>query len=366
MAFKGSLKRFRYLSKIGLFAITLIFAVNLIFLGDKILYDIDRLVDRPDRESFSSVEVLKEKDKEILEQNKIIKDFQNKKYVLEQNLTKHRRDLKNLEDSYSNWIEKSKASSSDKDNQLLSKKALELETQRKITSDLESKRDEFQKKIQKVNQDISDLYNEKSAIERQDDDKYNAEYKIYTVKVFFVRLAFVFPVLLIGLWFFLKFRKHKFRALVWGYILFALYAFFIGLLPHLPSYGGYIRYSVGIVLTSFIGYYLIKQLTQYTKRKEEELRASNEERAKLVQHETAIKAFDTHSCPSCEQDFLKNKWRPQAKKWQENIDIEEAPDFCRHCGLILFEKCSACGSRNFAHFPYCSNCGKELSHLQKK
>jgi len=175
-------------------------------------------------------------------------------------------------------------------------------------------------------------------------------------------LIFVAPILAIGIFLFIRFRKSKFWPFVWGYILFSLYAFFVGLIPYWPNFGGYIRYAVGIVLTILLGYYVIKKLTAYIERKRAELQASTQERAKKIEHLAAIKAFSSHSCPSCERDFLITKIHPQTKKLKDIVLEEDAPGYCPHCGLELFGKCKKCGRRNFVHFLFCSSCGLPLKH----
>lgn len=164
------------------------------------------------------------------------------------------------------------------------------------------------------------------------------------------------PILALGIFFFLRFRKHKFWPLYFGFTLFSIYAFFFGLVPYLPSYGGYVRYTVGIALSVGLGYYAIKKIRAYMEQKQEELKTSTQERAKNVQLEVAEKALENHFCPSCGKDFIIKKWETPAN----NTGAETMPfvtDFCRHCGLGLFADCYNCGHKNFAHMPFCSSCG---------
>jgi hypothetical protein len=168
--------------------------------------------------------------------------------------------------------------------------------------------------------------------------------------VFLIRLLIAFPILGIAVYIFPRFRQGKYRAFVWGYALFAIYIFFVGLVPYLPSYGGYVRYIVGILLTVFIGHRLIRQVGAYAERKKAELGRSAGERARGIAYETAVKALASHTCPSCERDFLIT----------QNL-ADKAPNYCIHCGLQLFRECGRCAQRNFAHFRFCSACGSGLS-----
>jgi hypothetical protein len=178
----------------------------------------------------------------------------------------------------------------------------------------------------------------------------------YHLKVFLLRLLIALPILGIGVFLVMRHRTGRYGAFVWGYVVFALYIFFVGLVPYLPSYGGFVRYTVGILLTVLIGYYVIGQLNLYRERKAAELRKSTEERGKEVSYDTAMKSYETHACPSCERNYLLTQNLIREKDVQDR-----QPNFCIHCGIKLFESCPKCGQRNFVYFPNCASCGGPVS-----
>lgn len=180
--------------------------------------------------------------------------------------------------------------------------------------------------------------------------------KSYELKVFLIRLLFVAPILALGIFFFIRFRNHQFWPLFLGFTFFSLYAFFVGLVPYLPSYGGYVRNTIGVLLSLGLGYYAIKTIRQYIQRKEAELKVASSERAKNVRLEVAEKALANHYCPSCGKDFLVKKWDAPLKT-AEGEPYKMVTDFCRHCGLELFASCKQCDTKNFAHLPFCATCG---------
>ncbi len=357
--YKGSLKRYERLTKFALWVIALLFGLFLILLGNLVLSDMDQWFRAPDYEEFVD-------QNEIVRLEALEESIDRKIYPLKEDLESYKKALESARRKYEsekksldNWIETRKAVGAGND-QVVINRARALDDYRKAE-------EEWQDRISAINAEITRLQKQKEAysrekgrVFRENQKKYDRRLRLYQVKIFLIRLAFVMPVLGLGIFFFVRLRKHRLWPLVWGYIFFSLYAFFIGLVPYLPDYGGYIRYPVGIILTGFIGYYAIRELARYTERKRRELEESSEERARKIGQDTAIKAYQSHSCPSCERDFLMHRINPASKSIRESSLNEDGPEFCSHCGLRLFGPCPSCGNRNFVHFIHCSACGAGL------
>lgn len=170
------------------------------------------------------------------------------------------------------------------------------------------------------------------------------------LRVFLVRLAFTLPLLALAGWLFVKHRRGTYWPFVWGFILFALFAFFIELVPYLPSYGGYVRYLVGIVLTLVGGHYAIGALQRYLERQKAAEALSEAERRQDISYEVAHERLNKGICPGCE--------RP--------VDLKDnARNFCMHCGIGLFRPCPACGVRANAFARYCHACGTDMAATGK-
>jgi hypothetical protein len=160
---------------------------------------------------------------------------------------------------------------------------------------------------------------------------------------FGIRLAFVGPLLLLALWQFRRYRGSDQWPFVWGFLLFGLFAFFVELVPYLPSFGAYIRYGVGALLTLVVGRSLIRWLNAYLLRKQQEQAAPQQQRQRQIRYEKALQTLGRHQCPSCERSLPR----------QEGA----LPNYCMHCGLQLQRHCDGCGSQHLACFPYCPSCG---------
>jgi predicted RNA-binding Zn-ribbon protein involved in translation (DUF1610 family) len=162
------------------------------------------------------------------------------------------------------------------------------------------------------------------------------------LRVFLYRLALTLPLLVLAGWLFAKKRHSPSWPFVWGFIFFAMFAFFVELVPYLPSYGGYVRHIVGIVLTVVVGRFAIVSLQRYLARQKAAEALPDTQRRETLRYDVAYTRLSKSVCPGCE--------RP--------VDLKDAAvDFCPHCGIGLFDRCTKCNTRKGAFARFCFSCG---------
>lgn len=180
-------------------------------------------------------------------------------------------------------------------------------------------------------------------MEREGRQKMAAAQRSVELRVFLYRLALTLPLLVVAGWLFAKKRQGTWWPFVWGFIFFALFAFFVELVPYLPSYGGYVRYIVGIALTALVGRYAIVALNRYLERQKRAEAMPDPQRRKGLDYDLALARLAKNVCPGCERPVdLKN----------------EKIDFCPHCGIGLFDHCGHCTARKSAFAKFCHACGQ--------
>ena len=353
-------KKLERTSKIIYNSISIILCVFLILLSNKIVDDLDNTTEQPEVASFENRAKLNEYEAKIKTINVGIENLENKKKTIEKTITAAQENYINQKQSFDIWLQTRRTLGSPEKDQELTERAEKLDEYYKVEQDWRTQLYAHQQEI-----DLKTASREKIQLKINTENeaaaqKLESAQKSYELKLFLIRLLFVTPILALGIFFFIRYRRHKFWPLYFGFTLFSFYAFFFGLVPYLPSYGGYVRYAVGIILSVGLGYYAIKTIRNYIEQKQAELKVSTQERSKNVQTEVAEKALSNHFCPSCGKDFIIMKWEAPLKG-TDNEQYKLVTDFCRHCGLELFTDCKNCGHKNFAHLPYCSACGTRAS-----
>lgn len=175
---------------------------------------------------------------------------------------------------------------------------------------------------------------------------YTSELQWRELKVFGLRLLIALPLLVAAGWMIRTKRKSQYWPLARGFVLFAGVTFFFELVPYLPSYGGYIRYLVGIGLCLVGGHYGIRAMQRYLARRQAEEQQNEQHRRSNLDRDMSLSKMDSGLCPGCDRKI------PAGLEGQK-------VNHCVHCGLTLFSFCPkpTCGERNNAFHHYCPVCG---------
>ncbi|MBC7501886.1 MAG: hypothetical protein H7315_15545 [Herminiimonas sp.] len=333
--------------------ISILLAGFLILLAGKVIDDLGGWVSAPNREVFFNQAAIATKlgeiasvDRERAARSQEIDDYAKAADIAQRNYRAEKQ-------SFDNWLAARRTIGSPNEDPMVLDKAKELDKVRAVESAWRARIDTVQVAVRALDARTSALQEQRGRLEHDAQKQFAVAERAYELKIFLIRLAITLPFLILAVVAFMRWRKSTYAPLVWGYILFGVYVFFVGLVPYLPSYGGYVRYVVGIVMTVGGGIYAIKYLTAYAQRKSLEIQESTTSRAKKISYELAIASYRQHSCPSCEKDYL-------TAVPADATPAEKNPKFCFHCGLHLFGGCTQCGAINFLHFPFCRTCGTGL------
>ena len=337
-ALRLSEKWFRF----GFWVIAFVFASFLIGLGGTIVqnlpkvehrYTLEDAIDKPVAEQARAAIRLAQQNRQAAQD------------ALEQARLKHNAARANsaaARETFNNWLATRHATQRpDQDAELIARTG-ELDSlklaERKALADVEAQ----QQGLLDAQQSEAKAQRQLGELERAASEKLSGELRSQELRVFLYRLALTLPLLAIAGWLFAKKRGSTWWPFVWGFIYFALFSFFVELVPYLPSYGGYVRYAVGIVITVLVGRYAIVALNRYLERQKAAEALPDAERRKELSYDTALARLAKKVCPGCE--------RP--------VDLANTSiDFCPHCGICLFDRCGQCKERKSAFARFCHACG---------
>lgn len=336
--------------------VSIIFAGLLIQLGALVMSDVPTAGNRVSQEDFVDEQRLADI---TAEQSAVSQEIQNDRDALEIAeflLATRSADYRNQRASFESWIQTRTATgSSDQDNEVV-ERVNQIETLKAAEREAEREVEALQLGILEKEQRERDLRVERSDVQLAANEPYEQAVRMETLKVFMLRLALTVPLLLVSAWLIAKQRSSNYWPLYRGFVIFSLFAFFVELVPYLPSYGGYVRIVVGIIIAIGFSHFVIRGMTRYLKNKQLEEEQPEDEKRKSIAYETAVSKISDGLCPSCDRSFA-------SKSGSKKGDIapQAEIDYCVHCGFCLFDKCGNCGRRDNSFFKFCGACGVPAS-----
>jgi phosphate starvation-inducible membrane PsiE len=245
-------------------------------------------------------------------------------------------------ETFNNWLSTRRATANAQQDPELIARTAELDTLRKFEREALARAETQSQVALDANQTERRAQTKLAQLQREAQAAWQQAQSEQELRVFLYRLALTLPLLVIAGWLFVKKRKGTYWPFVWGFILFAMFAFFVELVPYLPSYGGYVRYIVGIGITALVGRYSIQALNRYLERQKLAEQLPDAQRREELSYDTALARLAKSLCPGCE--------RP--------VDLKDGKnDFCPHCGIGLHNHCTHCDARKSTFSKFCYACG---------
>jgi predicted RNA-binding Zn-ribbon protein involved in translation (DUF1610 family) len=337
------------LFSIAMWAVSLVFAGFLIGLGGKVVGELPGVDQDLQVEQFIDARQLQPVQLRITARRDEATAVDNRRNTASLTVDSSRTTYQSKKEAYDNWRATRTATSDPLQDPEGIRRTRELDALLEQQAAAQKKVEVEEARRLVITQSIDSLTSVEGNLRDAALPQYNRAQLKRELQVFGIRLALTLPLLLISIWLIARKRKSQYWPLARGFVLFSAFAFFVELVPYLPSYGGYVRYIVGILLTLVAGHYVIRAMQAYVAKRQVVERQTETERRQSLGYEEALRKMSASMCPGCERAIAGG---PNA-----------TTNFCVHCGMKLFDKCSACDTRKNAFFQYCPACGVTASGI---
>jgi hypothetical protein len=326
----------------GLWLVAFVFAGFLIGLGSTIVGDLPKVEQRQSLDDFMEPVATPRLRQAVKEAQRTAKEAQESLEQAQLGLKVAQANNQAARETFGNWLATRRATArAEQDGELVERTA-RLDALRRAEREALTAVEAQQQIALNARQAESRAQAQLRELRDGAQDAWRRAQRAQELRVFLYRLALTLPLLAAAGWLFARKRQSTYWPFVWGFIYFALFAFFVELVPYLPSYGGYVRYLVGIVITVLVGRYAILALNRYLERQKQAEALPDAQRREELSYDVALARLAKGVCPGCE--------RP--------VDLKDAEnDFCPHCGIGLHDHCGHCQARKSAFSRFCHACG---------
>lgn len=326
----------------ALWVVAVVFAWFLAGLGSAIVGDLPKVENVPQLEQFMDSAAAQPLKKNLDARQEQLDDLAQQREQLNLLHRASQANVASARDSFSQWVATRRATQlADQDPDLI-RRTRELDTLRQIERQALAKIEAVDQKRLQAEQASAQDRTALARLSQAAQQRLDSALREQELRVFGYRLALTLPLLVVAGWLLARHRRSTWWPFVWGFTFFALFAFFVELVPYLPSYGGYVRYGVGVIVTVLVGRQAIVALQRYLERQRLAESLPDADRRQELSYDTALARLAKNVCPGCE--------RP--------VDLAQPGlDFCPHCGMGLHTACPACEQRISAFSHYCHKCG---------
>ena len=326
----------------GLWLVALVFAGFLIGLGGTIVGDLPKVEQRATLDDFMDRAAAEKARQTVKDATRAGQDAREALEQAQLKLKIAQADSQAARETFGNWLATRRATDRPEQDRELIDRTARLDTLKAAERNAQAAVQAQQQAALDASQAVTRAQGQLRDMERGAQDALDKAQRAQELRVFLYRLALTLPLLVAAGWLFARKRQSTWWPFVWGFIFFALFAFFVELVPYLPSYGGYVRYVVGIVITALVGRYAILALNRYLERQKAAEALPDAQRRQELSYDVALARLAKGVCPGCERA----------------VDLKDVKnDFCPHCGIGLHDHCGHCQARKSAFARFCHACG---------
>jgi len=326
----------------GLWLISFIFCWFLIGLGGNLIQDLPKVTSELSITDFIDQKLQNELNTKLASTKQELKIIQKELKAEQHEYSNALNNYNSMRQNFDNWIKTRNATQNAEYDFELIQRTQDLEQAKQLEN---IKRDRYEQSKQlttEIEANVEQFEQQVIELTKQAQPKYSAYKRKLELKIFLYRLVLTLPLLILAGFLLVRKRKSSWWPFVWGFVWFALFTFFVELVPYLPDYGGYVRYAVGIFITVIIGRIAITKLNKYLSNQKKQESLPDEKRRKQLNYDKVLNSLNKNICPSCERPI--------------NIANNDL-NFCPHCAINLFNICSKCNTRKNAFANFCFNCG---------
>jgi hypothetical protein len=347
------------LFKLVMWLVSFVFAGFLIGLGGSIVADLPRLESTLELEQFADRARLEALRAQLSAQARDAREVAQQQERARLELESAGNAYESARQAYQNWLATRTATTDPAQDPEVIRRTRQLDGLKATERSAQARSEELDRRALDLDQTADRLRRDQAELLAAAQGAFDQARFRQELRVFVARLAVTLPLLAIAGWLIARRRGSDYWPLMRGFVIFAAFTFFVELVPYLPSYGGYVRYTVGIVVTVVAGHFVIKAMRRYLARREQEAAKTESERRRSLGYEDALKKMGAGVCPGCERAIVPMGAAAAATpaKGAAAPGGSTGSNFCVHCGLRLFDECVSCAARKNAFFHFCPSCG---------